>query len=176
MKEIQDSDETLPAEARYLRRMKHLRMGDSDVNESAPVLTDMSFIVCMHRQMSFRLLNSKFIQFDISFKRVEGWYEFEVAEWNRQVRKSKLFRLINELSLHVILIELPHLALVLARVLLTHKSAEAHQIAWQLIDSVVLEDTHMSLQWRAIHSPNLIDHVGILAAIADFDKGGAKGQ
>ncbi|KAJ6617105.1 hypothetical protein B0H10DRAFT_1948621 [Mycena sp. CBHHK59/15] len=59
------------------------------------------FIVCMGREGSERLLTSQYVQSDIGFKRVVGFYEFELAGWERDahttVAHQRIFEAIEEI-------------------------------------------------------------------------------
>lgn len=46
------------------------------------------FVICMSRAGSERLLRAQYIQSDIAFKRVVGFYEFEMASKDRDANTS----------------------------------------------------------------------------------------
>ncbi|KAJ6477108.1 hypothetical protein C8R47DRAFT_393343 [Mycena vitilis] len=114
----------------------------------------LQFIVCMGWEGSDRLRRCQYVQSDIGFKRVVGFYEFELAGWERDA----------------------HTAVVFCRIFLNRQTAVAHQRIFQAIESVVIEDTGKELQWRHIHGVSTSDYNGkILQWAADQHAGQAKG-
>lgn len=74
---------------------------DGDIEKSEPVSSPLQIIVCMMKENSVRLLNEKFIQSDIGFKRIVGWKEFELGAQDSVSRISVLFLLFcNSSSSH----------------------------------------------------------------------------
>ncbi|KAG6847309.1 hypothetical protein H0H93_008916, partial [Arthromyces matolae] len=115
---------------------------------------DINMIICMFKEGSRRLANAQYIQSDIGFKRVVGFYEFELAGFDRDANTSVVF----------------------CRIFLNRQTAEAHARLFQEIDDIVKEDTGHSLRWRHIHGQDLDDTEGLILQItADQHLGQAKG-
>ncbi|KAJ3817115.1 hypothetical protein F5880DRAFT_1618593 [Lentinula raphanica] len=101
------------------------------------------------------LLNARFVQTDISYKRVVGFKELEFVGWDDH----------------------SHTTIVYCRAYMTHESAAAHLIFFRLLDQLVQKDTGESLRFRHLHSQSLKieDRVGILHWAMDQGRGSAKG-
>ncbi|KAJ7466610.1 hypothetical protein B0H11DRAFT_1733200 [Mycena galericulata] len=111
------------------------------------------FIVCMGWEGSERLRNCQYVQSDIGFKRVVGFYEFELAGWERDA----------------------HTSVVFCRIFLNRQTAIAHQKIIQAMEDIVFEDTGNHLQWRHIHGSQMNDYDGkILQWAGDQHSGQAK--
>ncbi|KAJ6585422.1 hypothetical protein B0H19DRAFT_927021 [Mycena capillaripes] len=114
----------------------------------------LKFVVCMGRDGSERLLKTQYVQSDIGFKRVIGFYEFELAGWDRD----------------------GHTTVVFCRIFLDRQTAIAHQRIFEAIEEIVYEDTGLRLQWRHIHGKTADDYeCKILQWGADQHGGQAKG-
>ncbi|KAJ6627739.1 hypothetical protein B0H10DRAFT_1779179, partial [Mycena sp. CBHHK59/15] len=112
------------------------------------------FIICMGREGSERLLTSQYVQSDIGFKCVVGFYEFKLAGWERDA----------------------HTTVVFCCIFLNRQTAVAHQRIFEAIEEIVFEDTGENLQWRHIHGKDVKDYNSkILHWGADQHGGQAKG-
>ncbi|KAJ7029938.1 hypothetical protein C8F04DRAFT_1368646 [Mycena alexandri] len=150
-----------PLKDRYIRRVVDLdatlfTSHPEDEPSLVPVQKDrLRFILCMGWEGSQRLRTCQYVQSDIGFKRVIGFYEFELAGWERDA----------------------HTAVVFCRIFLNRQTAVAHQKIIQAIEDIVLEDTGTQLQWRHIHGTKIDDYGGkILQWAGDQHSGQAKGQ
>ncbi|PPQ81257.1 hypothetical protein CVT24_012240 [Panaeolus cyanescens] len=122
---------------------------DRDVANS-----DIRLVSCMTPEGSRRLLAAQYIQSDIAFKRVVGFYEFEIATVDR----------------------ISNTAVTFCRVYVTSQSAPTHCRIFQEVDNIVEEDTGKRLQWRHLHAENLDQRDGmILSWTLDQHGGQAKG-
>ena len=72
---------TLPAEFSYIRSIKTIPTAPKDKNQDL-----YRIIICMTQEMSRNLAQAHYIQCDISYKRIVGWLEFEIAGWNRELK------------------------------------------------------------------------------------------
>ncbi|KAJ7875899.1 hypothetical protein B0H14DRAFT_2568496 [Mycena olivaceomarginata] len=81
----------------------------------------------------------QYVQNDIGFKRVIGFYEFELAGWDRD----------------------GHTTVVFCRIFLDRQTAIAHQRIFEAIQEIVYEDTGLRLQWRHIHGKSADDYEGV---------------
>ncbi|KAF7327180.1 hypothetical protein MKEN_00295100 [Mycena kentingensis (nom. inval.)] len=141
----------------YIRYMMELppdsvaSRGENDEDDDPAV--PFRIIVCQHREASEHLLRAKFVQSDISFRRVAGFLELEVGGMNADSRTM----------------------LGYSRILLNRQTAAAHTFAFKLIDFFVQQDTGQALQWRHIHGNTLRDEVGILQFAMDQHGGQALG-
>ncbi|KAJ3859292.1 hypothetical protein EV359DRAFT_75667 [Lentinula novae-zelandiae] len=112
------------------------------------------FAVCMTSEASKRFVDTQYIQSDIGFKRIVGFYEFEIASIDRYSNTSVTF----------------------CRVYLTHQTASAHRMVLAEINKILNEDTGRGLQWRHLHGYDLDDYDGvILNWVVDQHRGQAKG-
>ncbi|KAG6826455.1 hypothetical protein H0H92_015743 [Tricholoma furcatifolium] len=157
-KECNDRD--LPQEDLYIRKIVELPADACAAHlEDEPVRTgqseDVRMVICMTKEGSRRLLTSQYLQSDIGFKRVIGFYEFELA-----------------LELTVA----PRTGVIFCRVFLNRQTATAHERLFREIDDIVKIDTGRRLQWRHIHGNTVEDTDGmILHFAADQHPGQAKG-
>ncbi|SJL10637.1 uncharacterized protein ARMOST_14028 [Armillaria ostoyae] len=159
MKSKQDEEGSTP----YIREMKQISWqrlkdgGDDSEDEDGPLegLDDNCFklIVCMLPQRSEDYLKAKYVQSDISFKRVPGWKEFELVSVDHEMSQ----------------------VMVICRAFMNSQSTHAHQLLFATIQSVVHQDTQRDVEYRHLHSSSLDDHRGILHWAADQDRGQAKG-
>ncbi|KAG6847262.1 hypothetical protein H0H93_009227, partial [Arthromyces matolae] len=150
---------TLAQDDVYIRKIIELPSSSFEVHdEDEPASdgrdADVRMIICMTREGSRRLQNAQYIQSDIGFKRVVGYYEFELACLDRLANTSVIF----------------------CRVFLNRQTAAAHARLFQEIDNIVKEDTGRSLKWRHIHGNTKDENEGmILQFAADQHLGQAKG-
>ena len=128
-------------------------------------------IVCMLLERSQDFLQAKWVQCDISFKRVPGWNEFELVSVDHETNQGE-FSSNSWFSL----LCLPPQVLVLCRAFLNSECARAHQILFCAIRSIVRQDTGKDIQYWHLHSPSLEEHRGILHWAADQHRGQAKGK
>ncbi|KAJ7861200.1 hypothetical protein B0H14DRAFT_2576152 [Mycena olivaceomarginata] len=113
------------------------------------------FVVCMGSEGSQRLLRCQYVQSDIGFRRVTGFYEFELGGWDRDAQTSIVF----------------------CRIFITRQTAVAHQKIFEAIEDIVFTDTGHGLQWRHIHGTTLEDYdEKLLHWAADQHGGQAKGE
>ncbi|KAG6874677.1 hypothetical protein C0992_007001 [Termitomyces sp. T32_za158] len=92
---------------------------------------------------------------DIGFKRVVGFYEFELACLDRDANTSMIF----------------------CRVFLNRQSAAAHERLFHEIKDIVKIDTGRALQWHHLHGDSVDETEGmILQFAADQHAGQAKDQ
>ncbi|KAJ7201931.1 hypothetical protein C8J57DRAFT_1102564 [Mycena rebaudengoi] len=159
LKALQDAN--LPSKDHYIRRMIALDLDtvprhDEDDWESGAADDKLRIIICMYRKGSERLVSacSKYLQSDIAFKRIVGYYEFEIAGMDRDANSG----------------------LVYCRVFVNRQSAFAHQQIFAEIEAIIYADTGKRLRWRHLHAVSLDDHEGlILGWGADQHRGQAKG-
>jgi len=78
-------------EAHYIRRVI-VMMGHPADEEDEPesdAASGVRIVVCMSRDGSERLLRAQYLQSDMAFKRVVGFYEFELAAIDRPSNSSE---------------------------------------------------------------------------------------
>ncbi|KAJ7488621.1 hypothetical protein B0H11DRAFT_2406715 [Mycena galericulata] len=150
---------TRPLKDQYIRRVIDLDCSafpshpEDESGKSAGPMR-LQFVICMGREGSERLLQTPYLQSDIGFKRVIGFYEFELAGWDRDA----------------------HTTVVFCRIFLNRQTTVAHQKIFEAIDQIVFEDTGTYIQWRHIHGAQVDDYDGkILQWGADQHGGQAKG-
>ncbi|KAF7294020.1 hypothetical protein MKEN_01448100 [Mycena kentingensis (nom. inval.)] len=122
---------------------------DDDEQPDAPF----RIIVCMPREASAHLVEAKFLQSDISFRRISGLLEFELGGRNAQSGNIICY----------------------TRILLNRQTAAAHLFAFQLIHHLVFQDTQRQLQWRHIDAQSIHEEAGVLHFVMDQHGGQAKG-
>lgn len=134
---------------------------------------ELLYVICMTEEGSRRLLNAQYLQIDTSFKRIVGFYEFEVACVDRNANTS-------ELSLHssgLVFTQPFTLGVTFCRVFLNSQTATAHQTIMHELEDIVFEDTGKRLQWRHLHATSVNETSGmILQVTADQHSGQAKGK
>ncbi|KAJ7854834.1 hypothetical protein B0H14DRAFT_2755868 [Mycena olivaceomarginata] len=103
-----------------------------------------------------RLIKSQYLQSDIAFQRVEGFYEFEIATMDTFANTSIIF----------------------LRIYLNRQTAAAHKLVMDTINDVVKGDTGCAIQWRHIHATSPADTPNgmVLLWTADQHGGQAKGK
>lgn len=85
LKEVQDAC-AAPAD-RYIRKMVIVPARTLDPKDNG---ADCKFIICMMPAKSRRLFAAQHIQSDIAFKRVKGFLEFEIAQYDTTRGLSEL--------------------------------------------------------------------------------------
>ncbi|KAK0217201.1 hypothetical protein IW262DRAFT_1276467 [Armillaria fumosa] len=163
MKRIQDEEEVTPY-IRVIKRMSwhSLRHEWDDADESDDEEGPLSgseddcfrLIVCMLLECSQDFHKAKWVQCDISFKRVPGWNEFELVSVDHETNQ----------------------VIVLCRAFLNSECARAHQILFRAIRSIVRQDMGKNIEYWHLHSPSLEEHRGILHWAADQHRRQAKGK
>ncbi|KAJ3840861.1 hypothetical protein F5878DRAFT_532801 [Lentinula raphanica] len=149
---------------RYLRVMIEIAdtdLGDNEAHddfpdESSPSSTSqpLRIAICMTSAASKQFVASQYLQSDIAFKRIVGFYEFEIATVDEELNTS----------------------FTLCRVYLTRQTATAHKIVLAEIDKILISDTGRGLRWRHIHGSSTNDYAGnILNWVVDQHRGQAKG-
>ncbi|KAJ7813542.1 hypothetical protein B0H14DRAFT_3749798 [Mycena olivaceomarginata] len=111
---------TRPFEDQYIRRMVELDPSALEVHpEDEPRTSNdtpsLRFVVCMGAEGSRRLLGCQYVQSDIGFRRVTGFYEFELGGWDRDAQTSVVF----------------------CRIFITRQTAIAHQKIFEAIEDIV---------------------------------------
>jgi hypothetical protein len=90
LKETQD--DSLPVEMHYIRKiiiMTNSELITHEEDEPEPALNGeedsdgVRIIICMTQEGSKRLLGAQYLQSDMAFKRIVGFYEFELAAIDR---------------------------------------------------------------------------------------------
>ncbi|KAK1224976.1 hypothetical protein PQX77_012125 [Marasmius sp. AFHP31] len=113
-------------------------------------------VVCMTPDGSERLACAQYLQSDIAFQRIVGFYEFEISALDRNSNTNVTF----------------------CRVFLTRKNAIAHQLALRAINRILKQDVGRGLQWRHIHGTQIDDYGDgqyVLNWVVDQDRGQALG-
>ncbi|KAJ3873403.1 hypothetical protein F5051DRAFT_337723 [Lentinula edodes] len=154
-------DLILPPEDWYIRRLVEipasLLKDDSDdvpEDESVSKTDALRIVICMTSETSQRFITAQHLQSDIGFKRVIGYYEFEVAAVDPDSNTSITY----------------------CRVFLTRQTAFAHLQVLREIDGVLKDDTGRTLHWRHIHGDRIDDYEGnILNWVVDQHGSQAKG-
>ncbi|THU76535.1 hypothetical protein K435DRAFT_704653 [Dendrothele bispora CBS 962.96] len=156
----QQQDRLLTNDEYYIRRMLIIPLDqteEGDVeNEDERSKDDLRVVICMTPEASRRLGHTQYLQSDIAFKRIIGFYEFEISTWDRDLNA----------------------AITLCRVYVNRKSATAHCLILHHIDEVLKEDIGRGLQWRHIHGASINDYGKgefILQWVVDQDRGQALG-
>lgn len=90
----QQQDEQMDPNDHYIRRVIEIAADSMEGYESdePPTGKDntVRIVICMSKEGSERLVNAQYPQSDIAFKRVAGYYEFELASVDRDANTSKL--------------------------------------------------------------------------------------
>lgn len=68
------------------------------------------------------------------------------------------------------------LAVTYCRVYLNRQTAAAHQLIFEKIEAIIIEDTGQPLKWRHLHANSPTDLAGILQWAGDQHGGQAKGN
>ncbi|KAJ7194417.1 hypothetical protein GGX14DRAFT_576364 [Mycena pura] len=159
LKQQQDV-ELLPEDA-YIRCVEEFpalgldTYDDDDDDDGDELASTSSFriAICMTRESSHLLLKAKFLQSDISFRRIAGFKEFELGGLDASSRTSAAY----------------------CRIYVNRQTAAAHQIIFQKIHDIVLNDTGENLRWRHLHARSRTEEVGVLHFVMDQHGGQAKG-
>ncbi|KAJ7222651.1 hypothetical protein C8J57DRAFT_1094515 [Mycena rebaudengoi] len=154
-------DHFLAPECHYIRRMVVLtpeaRHEDEEEEDTSSKGEDdkLRIVVCMKKESSRRLkAMGQYLQTDIAFKRIMRYLEFELACKDRDANATVVF----------------------CRVYLNRQTAAAHRLVFQLIDSILKEDTGSGLQWRHLHAEDEDNFDGlVLSLMADQHRGQALG-
>ncbi|EJD42614.1 hypothetical protein AURDEDRAFT_168425 [Auricularia subglabra TFB-10046 SS5] len=104
-------------------------------------------VICMLPEQSRRLLETKRVEVDISFKRVTSWYEYEMVTWDHETSQS----------------------VTLCRAFMTSMSAEAHLVLYRELFKIAEHDTGQKPCFHHLHGD------GFEIWTADDDKGHALG-
>ncbi|KAF8058004.1 hypothetical protein FPV67DRAFT_1722388 [Lyophyllum atratum] len=157
LKRVQD--ETLRPEDHYIRKAfaiegDTMAVHEEDDHQVSGDSQDVRFVICMTKEASQRLQDAQYVQSDIGFKRVVGFYEFELACFDR----------------------IRNMSVVFCRIFVTRQTAAAHQLLFEALDDIVKIDTGRNLRWRHIHASSLDETNGLLLQWgADQHAGQAKG-
>ena len=91
MKRLQD--ESLETHLHYIRQMIYMTSIPTHEDDLATDGNDgcnAQIVICMTSEGSWRLLNAQYIQSDMAFKHVVGYYEFELAAVD-QISNTSMF-------------------------------------------------------------------------------------
>jgi hypothetical protein len=86
-----EQDLNLHHHTKYIRRIVEISEDhqlDEDEDPSLESGVALRMVVCMSQEGSQRLLQAQYLQSDIGFKRVVGFYEFELAAMDRDANTS----------------------------------------------------------------------------------------
>ncbi|KAF9058435.1 hypothetical protein BDP27DRAFT_1241199 [Rhodocollybia butyracea] len=153
IKQLQDS--TLPRDEHYIRAMLQISETLVDDEQDGVSLEEpLQIVICMTKEGSRRFSTAQYLQSDIAFKRIIGFYEFEVA-------------LVEEYT---------NTSVTLCRVYLTRQTAFAHLQVLRELDRILKFDNGHGLRWRHIHGSAVDDYEGlILNWVVDQHRGQARG-
>ncbi|KAF8160165.1 hypothetical protein BJ912DRAFT_866014 [Pholiota molesta] len=132
--ELELQEYELPLEEHYIRQVIQIphdgvALHEEDEPSDFGQGNTLRIVVCMTPEASRRMAQAQYLQSDVGFKRVEGFYEFEIGILDRNSNMS----------------------VTLCRVFSNRQTAFAHYKIFEAIDNVIEEDTHRYLQWRHIH-------------------------
>ncbi|KAK1230795.1 hypothetical protein PQX77_006109 [Marasmius sp. AFHP31] len=143
-------------EDQYIRSIIHVPGDQLQDNGDDGCTEDLKIVLCMSKEGSRRLIQSgRYLQSDISFKRLNGWKEFIIAGRDRDAN-----------------------AVVYCRAYVTRETAYAHFHLFQEIETTVQKDTGRPIPWRHIYarSNNESDQQGLVLMWTGNQHGGqAKG-
>jgi hypothetical protein len=145
----------------------------SQSSSGSAAMTNLQLIVCMSPQGSHRLIKSQYLQSDIAFQRVEGFYEFEIATMDTFANTSMCrYFLFFPPCFH------DFIGVIFLRIYLNRQTAAAHKLVMDAINDVVKGDTDRAIQWRHIHATSPADTPNgmVLLWTADQHGGQAKGE
>ncbi|KAJ3849802.1 hypothetical protein EV368DRAFT_46593 [Lentinula lateritia] len=159
VKERQDSE--LPCEEHYIRTMLELSTSEQLTDEEDLIEDQgtsskdpLRIVICMSKTSGRRFLEAQYLQSDIAFKRIIGFYEFEVAYLD----------------------EFTNTSVTLCRVYLTKQTAFAHLQVLREVNKLLKKDFGQGLRWRHIHGLTINDYDNlILNWVVDQHRGQAKG-
>ncbi|KAJ4492439.1 hypothetical protein C8R41DRAFT_765202 [Lentinula lateritia] len=155
-------DSSLEPEAHYIRAVieipfTELQFDEDDLTEDQPneiALQPLKIAICMTLEGSRRFIKTQYLQSDIGFKRIVGFYEFEIASIDKYSNTSITF----------------------CRVYLNRQTADAHRLVLREINKILIADTGRGLKWRHLHGYDVDDYDGlILNWVVDQHRGQAKG-
>ncbi|KAJ3740786.1 hypothetical protein DFH05DRAFT_1404766 [Lentinula detonsa] len=156
-------DELLAPDDQYIRLIIEIpstSLGppeEDDIPEDDGLLKQdepLRIVICMTSYASNKLVKAQYLQSDIAFKRVVGFYEFEIASVDPYANTSLTF----------------------CRVYMTRQTAFAHKEVMKHINAVLEKDTGRGFRWRHIHGSEIDDYNGvILNWVVDQHGGQAKG-
>ncbi|KAF8577366.1 hypothetical protein K439DRAFT_1622158 [Ramaria rubella] len=135
-KELCQQHKLLPPSEQYVRAVETVTL---------PGLDPFTIIICMLPSMSGFLMTMKRPTIDTSFKRADGFEEFEIEAWFPDDMRS----------------------IVCARVFVTSGSAPAHLVMFKLVFKIAEDDTGVAVKFKHIHSS------GYEVMVADAHKGQA---
>ncbi|KAJ4463608.1 hypothetical protein C8R41DRAFT_872387 [Lentinula lateritia] len=133
-----------------------LESDEDDVLEDQPgetTLQPLKIAICMTSEASHCFVKAQYLQSDIGFKRIVGFYEFEVASVDKYSNTSVTF----------------------CRVYPNSQTANAHRLVLAQINKILMEDTGRGLRWGHLHGLDIDDYDGlILNWVVDQHRGQAK--
>ncbi|KAF8578686.1 hypothetical protein K439DRAFT_1621146 [Ramaria rubella] len=135
-KELCQQHKLLPPSEQYVRAVETVTL---------PGLDPFTIIICMLPSMSGFLMTTKRPTIDTSFKRADGFEEFEIEAWFPDDMRS----------------------IVCARVFVTSGSAPAHLAMFKLVFKIAEDDTGVAVKFKHIHGS------GYEVMVADAHKGQA---
>jgi len=141
---------SLPPEQRYIRcaEVHPIERGK-----------ELKLVICMTMKMALHLLQAKRLSIDTSFKRAQGWQEFEIESWDVDHMRCKWIFFPYHTCSYC------YLAVVGARAFTTSQTAKAHVILFQRIFEIASADTGLPIMFNHIHG------AGFETIIADSHKG-----
>jgi hypothetical protein len=146
---------SLPLEQRYVR------CAETHVIEHG---VELKLVVCMTSRMSSHLVQAKRLSIDTSFKRAQGWQEFEIESWDTEHCRCESLFVPSSIQID------GFSAVVSARAFTTSQSAKAHLILFQRIFDIASADTGLPFSFRHIHG------FGCEIVVADSHKGQGLGM
>ena len=124
----------------------------------------------MFPQSSKQLQSAQYLQSDIGFKRIVGYYELEIGGMEPKSNIGMAFLRVSFIML------IPPLALTYCRIYMTRQTAAAHHFVLQQMEKIVEKDTGAPLKWQHLHASCADELIGILQWTADQHGGQAKGR
>lgn len=103
----QQQDSQLHSDEHYIRSMleiplEDLQQHDEDLYADESLSRDepLRIAICMTKSASHRFVSAQYLQSDIAFKRIVGFYEFEIAFVDEYLNTSKhvQFSLVRHIS------------------------------------------------------------------------------
>ncbi|KAJ4463942.1 hypothetical protein C8R41DRAFT_898717 [Lentinula lateritia] len=140
-------DSSLEPDAHYVRAVieipiTELQLDENDLVEDQPgevALQPLRIAICMTLEASRRFVKTQYLQSDIGFKRIMGFYEFEVASIDRYSNTS----------------------ITLCRVYLNHQTAHAHRL-WRHLHGYNIDDYDgLILNWVVDHHRGQAKGIGL---------------
>ncbi|KAK1230498.1 hypothetical protein PQX77_006426 [Marasmius sp. AFHP31] len=152
---LKAAEELLPVSERYIRYAEEMKLTEEEEGEIG-TSEPFRLVICLLTSNAARLVqDARYIQSDISFKRITGWLEFELGGFDRGGKTSVCY----------------------VWAYLTRQTAEAHRLMLLQIHKIVEKDTGKELHFRHLHSNSASDvgFQGILSWTVDQHRGQAKG-